>query len=48
MEQKTDKEDEWYWELLEEQHNHDVRISGAQEGENGGESDSADTGQSSR
>lgn len=25
-------DDEMYWELLEEQHNHDVRISGAQEG----------------
>lgn len=32
MEQKTDKDDEWFWELLEEQHIHDVRISGAQEG----------------
>ena len=27
------EDDEWFWELLEEQHNHDVRISGAQEGE---------------
>lgn len=32
LEQKTDKEDEWYWELLEEQHARDVVISVAQEG----------------
>lgn len=26
-------DNDWYWELLEEQHAHDVVISGAQEGE---------------
>lgn len=26
------EEDDFYWELLEEQHNHDVVISGAMEG----------------
>lgn len=25
-------DNDWYWELLEEQHAHDVVISGAQEG----------------
>lgn len=25
-------DDDWYWELLEEQHSHDVVISGAMEG----------------
>lgn len=29
-------DDELYWELLEEQHAHDVVISGAQEGEEDG------------
>ena len=27
------KDDDWYWELLEEQHKHDVRISGSVEGD---------------
>ncbi len=35
-------DDDWYWELLEEQHAHDVVISGVGEEEHGGQHEGSD------
>ena len=37
-------DDDWYWELLEEQHAHDVVISGTMEGEEEDERSGGQTG----